>query len=57
MKNIPFVIWMLGYSVVMLLWNRVFPKHDPSVSDGVKLFASALDTFMWLYIGWLLYEK
>ena len=59
MKNLPFVIWMLGFcaitefSAVMKRINGV--KSD--LTDGQEFIVSTVVLFIWIYVGWLLYER
>ena len=57
MSNIDFVIWMLGYPLVCTLSSWVHEKilnreYSEKVRDGAVVVCS----FIWGYVGWLLYD-
>ena len=58
MKNLVFVIWMLGYPLVISIGDYLSsfsPKEN--YSQPVIILAALTVVIIWGYVGWLLYEK
>ena len=58
MKNLPFVIWMIGYLFVNHIGkyiNEYLLKY--TYSDTTILISSLISIVIWISIGYLLYEK
>lgn len=57
MKNLAFVIWMLGYPLVVSIGDYLSPFPVKNYPEAV-IFLSALTVMTtWGFVGWLLYEK
>jgi hypothetical protein len=54
MKNLPFVLWMLGYPAINT-WSEHFPTGK-TYSDGVEAVAAIIIVVIWVGVGKLLYE-
>ena len=52
MKNLPFVIWMIGFPLLSLIEDIYFPE-----SRGRSGIASVTIVFIWIFVGILLYEN
>ena len=59
MKNLPFVLWMLGYPLVIIMEKhlRKDNKDNDSVSEEAKLLAAIANIVAWICIGHMIYEK
>lgn len=58
MKNLSFTIWMIGYPIVWdidLYVNEYLLKH--TYSDNVQVSRTLICLFIWIFIGFKLYEK
>lgn len=57
MKNLPFVIWMLGYPLVDLASCYVYEVIlKRTYSPGVKLAGNLIQLVTWVIVGIFLYE-
>jgi ABC-type amino acid transport system permease subunit len=54
MKNIPFVIWMLGFYVVTMIDRYINPPVE--ASPAIMAIVGLVFFAMWLGIGYGLYE-
>jgi len=57
MKNLVFVIWMLGYLLVVSIGDYLSPFPEEKYSQPVTALAALTVVVIWGYVGWLLYEK
>jgi len=58
MRNIAFVIWMLGFPSVAALDKYLnHLSRAPNVTDDVAFLSSAVVLAMWAGVAWLLYER
>jgi hypothetical protein len=57
MRNIAFVIWMLGYSLCSLLHNYFIFLEGKVYSDNVVVISATINIIIWIWIGCLLYER
>lgn len=56
MRNLAFVIWMVGYPVSTAIVNYITYLRRGKFTDGVYATAALLEIFTWIYVGTLLYE-
>lgn len=57
MRNLVFVIWMLGYPVTLEIHGWSPNYHRYSYSDSVEALAIFFCMVIWFVVGKLLYEK
>ena len=58
MKNLSFVIWMIGYPFVLSYDDYVNQYLlGKTYSDNTMLISSLIMVAIWIFVGYLLYEK
>ena len=60
MKNLVFVIWMLGYPLVVSIGNYLSSSPEERYSQPAAALATLtviIVIIIWGWVGWLLYEK
>jgi len=59
MKNLPFVIWMLGYPLVIAIERYLMYLQNPEIfaSPPVEFITYVCALSIWIYIGKLVYVK
>lgn len=57
MKNLVFVIWMLGYPIVCRIGQYIDYLCNRTYSDSALIFAEIIQGIIWIIIGILLYER
>ena len=57
MKNLAFVIWMIGWPLSLTLSRYLEYLMGKDYSQGVKDAASLTTLVLWILFGILLYEK
>lgn len=58
MKNIPFVIWMLGFPFVQTINDFVYKYLlQETYPDSVEAATALVFLMIWIGVGSLLYEK
>ena len=55
MKNLVFVIWMLGYPIASSLCNYLNPDYVNYLSDSRSLI-TFIEIIIWIIVGYKLYE-
>jgi len=59
MKNIAYVIWMIGwpFSCTYLKYlERKWNVGDPSITNGEKAWGIVIEVFIWIIVGIYLFE-
>ncbi len=56
MRNLVFVIWMLGYSFIVEMEN-LSPYYQHYSSVSLTAIAELIHIGIWFGVGFLLYEK
>lgn len=58
MKNLAFVIWMIGFPLSMAVEKYFFyVSRKETASDGAKAFNGLFELITWAVIGYLIFEK
>lgn len=58
MRNLPFVIWMLGLPLIKCIDAFVFKYFlEKTYSDDVEVISAIIFLIIWIFIGILVYEK
>ncbi len=57
MKNLAFVIWMIGWPLGLTFSRYLEYLTNQKYSQGVQDTASFVTLVMWVLFGFLLYEK
>ena len=57
MKNGAFVLWLIGHSLVKIIYDYANYSMGITHSDGVQLAADVTGIIVFIAIAWLLYEK
>ena len=58
MENIAFVIWMIGYPLVVVIDRYVgYLMEKPESSNNVKLAATAASILLYIFVAFRLYES
>lgn len=58
MKNIMFVVWMIGYPLMHTITDYIYFKMEgkKEYSPEVNFLTACTVLFTWYYIGYKLYE-
>ncbi len=58
MRNLPFVIWMIGFPISNSIGDYVHKYLlENTYSNNVELIAAIICLTIWIWIGICLYEK
>ena len=58
MENIAFVIWMIGYPLVVIIDRYVgYLMKKPESSNNVKLAATTVSILLYVFVAFRLYES
>ena len=57
MRNLVFVIWVLGWPVGGAVSEYLGYLRGKRYSEGVEAFNAIICIIIWILIGFLLYEK
>jgi len=57
MKNLSFVLWMLGYPIVIAIDGYLGFLKGKTYSDHVNFWAALIVIIIWITVGKMLYEK
>jgi len=57
MRNLPFVLWMIGYLLVVSVRDYLSYLQGDRFSSTVEGIAALFILVIWVYVGTLLYEK
>jgi hypothetical protein len=57
MKNLPFVIWLLGYSALDIIQHWINLEYNLTYSDGAVLISWFIKFLIWIFVAGLLYEE
>jgi hypothetical protein len=55
-RNLAFVIWMLGWSLLSTISSYLQYLTKKTYSEETELFAAIIMIIIWIWIGKLLYE-
>ncbi len=56
MRNLVFVIWMLGFPLVTALVDRFRSPLTVKLSTEEEVISALIELFIWGYVGYILYE-
>jgi len=57
MKNLPFVLWMIGFPLSCNINNCFLFLKDKKQSDKAKRLLAVIFFAVWICVGCLMYEK